>query len=172
VKNEVVIKFRDLFSEESKGLMLQFSLDDYVDKELKFVSRITYTDVVDNQQKTISNENVILPVKNVDAYLTHFNKTVTEQVVLFVANENMERAMAEVDKGNYENARRFSFASKRMISAIGDSTKRGEELNRMYQLSDDYEYSIQNASSLSKDSIGRLQKSKKAYNYQIRNKKQ
>lgn len=172
VKNEVVIKFRDLFSEESKGLMLQFKLDDYVEKDLKFQTKLSYTDVVDNQQKNMENENLLLPVKNINAYLTHFNKPVTEQVVLFIANENMEQAMLEVDKGNFANARRYSFASKRMIAIAGDSSKRGEELNRMYRLSDEYEYSIQNASSLSKDSLGKLQKSQKAYNYQIRNKKQ
>jgi len=79
--------------------------------------------------------------------------------------------MLEADKGHYETARKFTFASKRMINAFADSTKRGEELQKMYLLSDEYDYNLQNATAYSKDSLGRLQKSSRSDNYKIRNKK-
>jgi Ca-activated chloride channel homolog len=174
VKNEVVIKFRDLFSEESKGFMLQFKLDDYVDKELRFQSRLTYSDVVDNQQKSILNENVLLPVRNVDAYLTHFNKPVAEQVVLFTANENMEKAMAEADKGNFEKARKYAVESDAFMneSTIRKYVVTSKELQRMDSINRFYYNDLSRAEEMSADSVKIMQKSKKAVNYQIRNKKQ
>ncbi|HEY0039173.1 MAG TPA: VWA domain-containing protein [Flavisolibacter sp.] len=172
VKNEIVIKFRDLFSEEAKGLMLQFKLDDYIDKDLKFQSRLVYTDIVDNQQKIITNENTLLPIKNVDAYLTHFNKTVAEQVVLFTANENMEKAMAEADKGNYEAARGYATSNASYFKSNALYVKSSKELQRMDSANQFYNDDLARAREMSTDSVKIMQKGKKALNYQIRNKKQ
>ena len=168
---DIVIKFRDLFSEESKGVMIRFRLDDKATRELKFISRLTYNDIADGKQGMIDNANTLKPVKNVDAYITHFNKPVIEQIVLNTANENMEKAMVEADKGNYEAGRRLMHVNRRMIDSFADSTARGEELENMYRLSTGYDYSLQTARNLSKDSIGRLQKTNRSDNYKIRNKK-
>ncbi|HUC80758.1 MAG TPA: VWA domain-containing protein [Flavisolibacter sp.] len=172
VKNEVVIKFRDLFSEESKGLMLQFTLDDNVTKELTFHSKLVYTDVVDNQQKVIENENLLLPIKNIDAYLTHFNKTVAEQVVLFTANENMEMAMAEADRGNFESAKRYANSNAFYFKTNAKYVANSGELRRMDSASRTYFVDLERAKDMSADSLKMLQKQKKAMNYEIRNKKQ
>jgi Ca-activated chloride channel family protein len=169
--SDVVIKYRDLFSEESKGVMLRFKLDDYANMELKFTSKLVYNDIVDGKQKTISNINKLNPVKSIDAYMTYFNKPVIEQVVLFTANENMEKAMLEADKGNYEAARSYTISNLSLINSLGDSTNRSEELKRMNTLNGGYDFEMRNARLISKDSMGRVQKSNRADNYKIRNKK-
>ena len=151
--------------------MIRFRLDDKTTRELKFISRLTYNDIADGKQGMIDNANTLKPVKNVDAYITHFNKPVIEQIVLNTANENMEKAMVEADKGNYEAGRRVMYVNRRMIDSFADSTARGEELENMYRLSTGYDYSLQTARNLSKDSIGRLQKTNRSDNYKIRNKK-
>jgi Ca-activated chloride channel family protein len=172
VKGEVVIKFRDLFSEEAKGLVMQFKLDDYVDKDLRFVSKLTYTDVVDNQQKSITNENTLLPIKNIDAYLTHFNKTVAEQVVLFTANETMEKAMAEADQGNFERAKGYAREGELFITANAKYVVSSRELQRMDSTNRTYYLDLERARTMGADSLKMMQKGKKAVNYEIRNKKQ
>jgi hypothetical protein len=127
---------------------------------------------VDNQQKIITNENTLLPIKNVDAYLTHFNKTVAEQVVLFTANENMEKAMAEADKGNYEAARGYATSNASFFKSNALYVKSSKELQRMDSANQFYNDDLARAREMSTDSVKIMQKGKKALNYQIRNKKQ
>jgi Ca-activated chloride channel homolog len=172
VKNELVIRYRDLFSEESKGLLVQFRLDDNVDKELRFQSKLSFTDAVDNQPKAIVIENLLVPVKNREAYLTYFNKRVAEQVLLFTANENMERAMQEADKGNYEAARRFAEANGYFFSNNATYVNGSGELRKMDSVNRFYSDDLSRAKSMSADSVKLLQKSRRALNYQIRSKKQ
>jgi Ca-activated chloride channel homolog len=171
VKNEVVIRFRDLFSEEAKGLLLQFKLDDYAEKEIRFQSKLVFTDIVDNKEKTIHNENILLPIKNVDAYLTHFNKTVAEQVVLFTANENMEKAMLEADKGNYEAARKYADATGSYFKSNAAYVASSKELKRMDSVNRYYANGLAEVRLMSADSVKKMQKVNRSVNYQIRNKK-
>lgn len=172
VKNEVIIKFRDLFSEEEKGLVLQFRLEDKVDKEFRIMATLTYTDAINHQPKLVSNESVLQPVKSMETYLTHFNKAVAEKVVIFTANENLEKAMLEVDRGNYEAARRYAEANGYIFDKNASYVSLSGELQKMDSVNRFYAAELVNAKSMSKDSLKLLQKSNKALNYQIRNKRQ
>lgn len=170
-KNEVVIRFRDLFSEEIKSLVLQFRLENNVEKELKFVTRLVYTDIADKTQKEIVNENLLLPVKSVETYLTHFNKKVAEQVVLFTGNENLEKAMLEVDKKNFDAARKLAEANRSFFNTHSTYVKDSRELRQMDSVNRFYAVDLTKAKSLSADSLKLLQKSKRLVNYRIRTKK-
>jgi Ca-activated chloride channel family protein len=171
VKNEVIIKFQDLFSEDVKGMILQFRVDNESNKDLPFVSKLVYTDATDGQQKEIVNENLLLPNRSTDQYLTHFNKAVAEQVMLFTANENLEKAMYEVDRGNYEAARRYAEANGFIFSYNAGYVKGSGELQKMDSVTRYYASDIANIKVMSKDSVKLIQKDRRAQNYQIRNKK-
>lgn len=171
VKNEVVIQFRDLFSEDRKSLVMQFRLDDKATKDLAFSTQLVYTDAADKQEKTIVNDNILLPEKNRSTYLTHFNKAVAEQVVLFTANENMEQAMLEADKGHFEAARRYAEANGFLFSRDASALLTSAELQKMDSVSRSYVLDLLRAKTMAADSLKQLQKSKRAVNYAIRNKK-
>lgn len=171
-KNEITIRFRDLFSEEVKSMILQFRLDDRANKDLLLQAKLTYTDVRDHEQKTLLLENLLQPTKDIAAYRTQFNKTVAEQVVLFTANENMERTMLEVDKGNYELAAKYAAANGSFLSTNAAYVKGSRELQRMDSITRFYFDDIAKAKTMSKDSVKQMQKARRDANYQIRNKKQ
>lgn len=170
-KNEVAIKFRDLFSEERKGLVMRFRLENNVDKELRFQTKLTYTDAMDNQPKFVSTENLLIPTRNTEAYFTHFNQIVAEQVVLFTANENMENAMREADRGNFEAAKRYAEANGNFFGSNAAYVKASAELQKMDSVNRYYTADLMNAKAMSADSLKLMQKSKRALNYQIRSKK-
>ncbi|MDQ3276806.1 MAG: VWA domain-containing protein [Bacteroidota bacterium] len=172
VKNEVVIKFQDLFSEEVKGLIMRFYIENENNKDLPFVTKLVYTDATDGLQKEIVSENFLTPNRNRDQYLTHFNKTVAEQVMLFMANENLEKAMYEVDRGNYEAARRYAEANGYIFSYIAPYVQDSEELRKMDSVTRSYAADIGNIKVMHKDSVKLIQKDRRAQNYGIRNKKQ
>jgi len=171
-KNEINIRFRDLFSEEIKSLVMKFRLDDRASKELSIQARLTYTDVTDNQQKTIAIDNLLQPTRDAAAYLANFNQTVAEQVVLFTANENMERMMLEVDKGNYELAKKIAEENGYFLNSHARFVKTSGDLQKMESANRVYASDINNAKAMSKDSVKQLQKTRRDVNYQIRNKKQ
>lgn len=170
-KNEVVIKFRDLFSEESKGLVMRFRLENGVDKGLRFQSRLTYVDAADNGIKEALTENLLAPTNDAGVYLAHFNKAVAEQVVLFTANQNLENAMHEADRGNFEAAKRYAEANGYFFTSNAAYVNTSKELRKMDSVNRDYTIELRNAKNLSADSVKLMQKSKRALNYQIRSKK-
>ena len=170
--NTVTIKLRDLFSQERKGTVFSFSIADGTNTVLKFISTLRYTDVSDGREKTLRHENILSPVRAVDAYLTHFNKPVVEQVILTKANENLELAMAAADKGDYKDSDAYVMANKKFLAQNGFYVINSLELRRMDSANTNYGRDINRVRLLGKDSVKRFQKSSKEANYFLRQKKQ
>ena len=139
---------------------------------LKFISTLRYTDVSDGREKTLRHENILSPVRAVDSYLTHFNKTVVEQVILTKANENLELAMAAADKGDYKDSDAYVVANKKFLAQNGFYVINSLELRRMDSANTNYGRDISRVRLLGKDSVKRFQKSSKEANYFLRQKKQ
>ncbi len=170
--DDISVKFRDLFSKETKGILFSFSIADRTNAVLKFTSTFNYTDVTDGQLKTLTHENILSPVKNVDAYLTHYNKKVIEQIILFTANENLENAMSMVDKGNYEGADQILDANKVFLRGNSYYAADNLELKSMDSINTNYQYQSGRTRYMSVDSVKVMQKSSRSNNYKVRNKKQ
>ena len=83
--DEVTIHFRDLFSEETKGVLLRFAINDGIQNRLMFRSTLHYQDVKDGRAKNLVHDNTLAPVQDNNFYLTDFNRQVMEQMVLFTA---------------------------------------------------------------------------------------
>jgi Ca-activated chloride channel family protein len=171
VKNEVVIRFQDLFSEDKKSLVMQFRLEDNVSMDLSFAAKLAYTNAADNQPGIVQTASGLLPTKSRETYLSHFNKSVAEQVILFAANENMENAMYEVDRGNYEAARRFVEASGYYFQSSDGYVGSSKELQKMDSLWRYYASDLSKLKALTADSLKHIQKTQRATNYQLRTKK-
>lgn len=170
--DEIILKLRDLSSEETKATVFTFSIENKVNSILKFTSTITYTDVVDGKQKTLLNENILSPVKNADAYLTHFNKQVIEQSILFTANEKLETAMNLMEKGDYNAAKKYLNDNSAYLKANSFYVSADETLRRLDSLNQTYGKVYLAAVTVNADSVKKVQKANKAENYKLRNKKQ
>jgi len=170
--DEVSISYRDLFSEETKGVLLQFSIDDRTDHSLKFISTLNYDDIRDNQRKSLINENILNPCRDRDIYLTYYNKSVLQQTILYVANENMEKAMLEADKGNYNKARGLINENSTYLKANAGYGADFDELKIMDSTNTKYFLQLQDAERMNSDSVKYMQKSNRAKSYKLRNKKQ
>lgn len=169
--DEISIQFRDLFSEETKGVLIKFSIDDYADVPLKFVSTLDYDDISESKRKTLVHENILKPCGDNELYVTHFNKPVIEQSVLYIANENMENAMLEADKGDFNNARRLIMTNETYLKANKEYVLGSAELKVMDSINKGYSYMIRKGEGLSTDTIKRMQKATRAEAYKVRNKK-
>lgn len=167
----VTIRLRDVFAEETKSTLLRLKLQDRINGPLRFSATLSYTDALDGQQKSVTNENLLSPVKSADSYLTHFNKTVIEEVVLFAANENLEDAITMVDNRNFVGAKRSVDANKAFLKANNDYVKDYRSLQVMDSINTNYGNLSSKAMTISSDSLKKVQKYTRALNYKLRNKK-
>ncbi|MGZ3950299.1 MAG: vWA domain-containing protein [Flavisolibacter sp.] len=172
--NEIRVKLRDLSSEETKATLFTYKVDPKTKEVLKFTSVLSYTDVTDGRQKTLANENSLTPIKNLEAYLTHYNKKVIEQTILFTSNENLETAMNMMDNGEYDAARKYLNQNKEYLKMNAAYVKGNTDgvLLEMDSLNTRYLTQSQSFNSISADSLKTLKNTMRASSYQLRNKKQ
>ncbi|MBI1342771.1 MAG: VWA domain-containing protein [Terrimonas sp.] len=168
---EIRIQLRDLFSEETKGCLFKIAIDSYADVPLQLQSTLSYDDVMDQKRKTMTHENKLLPTTDKDVYTNHFNEWVLAQSVLYRANENMENAMLEADKGNYAKARDLVRDNQVFLSDNKSYVEKSEELKKMEHTNTGYYSELKNAETMSSDSVKYMQKSNRASSYKIRTKK-
>jgi Ca-activated chloride channel family protein len=167
----VIIRLRDLFAEETKSILLRLRLQDRITGPLKFSATLSYTDALDGQQKSVTNENTLSPIKSLDPYLTHFNKTVIEETLLFTANENLEDAITMVDNRNFSGASHSVDANQAFLKANNYYVKDYRSLQVMDSINTNYGRLSSKAMTISPDSLKKVQKYTRALNYKVRNKK-
>ena len=167
VENTVMIRLLDLFAEETKGNVFRFKIDDKINQPLKFTSTFTYTDIFDSKEKVMVNENFLMPVKSVDDYLTHFNKPVVEQTILYTSNEKLENAMLLADKGDFDGAKDGIDANTKYLKSNINYVISSPELTQMDSTLRRYKIALSSARSQTLDSVKKLQKSQQGRKLQI-----
>jgi Ca-activated chloride channel homolog len=167
----VLIRLRDLFAEETKGTLLTLKIQGKQTAPIRFTTTLSYTDVMDGQIKSVSNENILNGVKTPEPYLTHFNKPVVEQAVFLTASENLEQAMEQVDGGDYKGARQTLETNRALLQANSVYMAGYPLLKYVDSLNSNYASRISAMPSMNADSLKKFQKSNKAVNYKLRNKK-
>jgi Ca-activated chloride channel family protein len=169
--DEVFIKLRDIYLHDTKAALLRFRLDRNINGPLHFNSTLQYKEAGMDQTRTATHDNVLTPIRSREEFLTHYNRKVLEQTVLFTVNERMERAMMEVDRGNQKKAEGLVRENSTYLKAHSYLFSESVELQKMDSTVSQYITRLAVAKSQNADSLKRLQKTHRAINYQIRNKK-
>jgi hypothetical protein len=153
-------------------VLVQFRLLNNTAIPFVFRSTLSYTDVADNGLKILHTENKLQPIKNLDSFITHYNRNVLVQMVLAQANEVMEKAMAETDKGLYEGARLTLMRNAAYLQRYEPLVRTSVELQKMTAANNAYLSQLQQADKLNSDSLKLIQKQNRQEAYKIRVKKQ
>lgn len=169
---EITLRFRDLFSNEIKGVLVQFQLPSVLSQPLSFTSILSFKDATDGSQKILTNESMLTPTQLQEEYLTHFNRSVLEQTVLFQSNEALEKAMLETDNGLYEGARRSLQKNEQFLKNHNKLVQSSKELQKMEAANQAYYKQLLGVETLGQDSLKLMQKSNRAASYKIRVKKE
>ena len=171
-ENEMLIKYRDLFENETKAVLLNFKIDDGITTELKFISSMRFTDPVSAQIKILTSINRLKPINDRRIYLTRFNSWVIKQKILFIANENMEKAMSQADEGKYDEALKLIAINKDLLKANIGYMSNNKPLKQMDSVNTAYANELIFIKNKSREEVKRLQKVNRSQTYKIRNKKQ
>ncbi len=172
VSNNVIrFSLRDLFSEEVKGIMIKCKLADNISDVLKFTATLEFDNVIDGKHIVLKSENLLSPTGDPNLYTQNFSEKVLEQVILNTANENMEKALAETDKGNYAEAQNFITINSNYLKTNASIVSKSKELKRMDSVNNNYSVQVKGANSMDEMQIKSMQKSHKAASYKVRTKK-
>ncbi|MGZ5286374.1 MAG: vWA domain-containing protein [Flavisolibacter sp.] len=169
---EVSIKMRDLFANDSKGMLLCFDLDKNHNAEKEFTTTLEYFDTRSKTKKLLVNRNLLNAAKNTGEYQKWFNQYVREQQVLYTSNELLEKAMVLVDRGEMVAARKTLQNSIQYLSYFPEYIKASSELRRMDSIIMEYSERMAPVQVMHADTLKKFQKVNKAASYRLRQKKQ
>lgn len=170
--SHVEIKLNDIFSKETKGILLRYSINrSEMPNNLNFVTSLSFTNASSKRNTTLALQNNQQFTNSASVYNEHFSEWVEAQVVLNQANYKMEMAMQAIDRGDYEQGRAMVKETKDYISSKKTLVVKSEELQRAQVANSSYDVEISDIEDRSENERKYIQKSNKSTNYMIRSKK-
>ena len=171
--NRISIKFRDLFANEIKGVLIQFQIGNAISGPVTFTSTLSFKDVKESGVvKQLENRNVFQATQVSEEVLNHYNRAVLEQTVLLQSNEALEKAMLEADKGLFEGARQSLLKNQAYLKMHEPLVQASKELLKMDSANRAYYTQLLKAEQLGGDTLKLMQKTNRAGSYKIRTRKQ
>jgi Ca-activated chloride channel family protein len=170
--DNIVVDFKDMFSEQTKGVLIKFNVKKKIDTRLTFESELTYQDVTaDFKTVTQREENIIQPAGNREDFTKNRNEQVAQNISVLEANDLMENALREADNGNYDNARGLLKDAKNYMDKQMDVVAPSSEMKRQQDNIERYGSELESAEEKSDDEKKEMQKSGKYDNYNTRQNK-
>jgi Ca-activated chloride channel homolog len=167
----LTVDVRDMFSQETKAILIKYSINRNVNSTINFATQLTYTPTETNQMAYLKTSNKQEFTTNNNIYKQNFSEWVMAQDILYRTNENLENAMKEVDKGNYDGARKMVSDNNKFLKDNAPMVQKSKELQKADKASAVYSDKIVNAESMDTESKKVMQKASKSSNYEIRTKK-
>jgi Ca-activated chloride channel homolog len=171
-KNQTVTVFMNtLFANDTRGILVRYNRTNYSTSNMQFTSSLAFTSMEGERKQRITLYNPCSYTNNRRLFNSSYNEWVSAQVALYESNEQLEMAMKEADKGNYENARQLVKKNKVYMQSKAPLVQKSVELQKAETVNESYDNSLQNAEAMPAAEMKVLQKATKADNYGIRNKK-
>ncbi len=167
----VSIKFHDIFSEETKGVLIKYTVQAGRNTTVNFNTALSYYDAVNERNGNIYLNNKNEFTTDEHTYANSFSEWVATQVAIYESNEQLEMAMKEVDKGNYDEAKKLVRKNEEYIKSKPQAIQNAPAMQGATMVNEDYNAKIKHVESMSVDEIKYLQKDSKNSNYQVRSKK-
>lgn len=167
--DEVTVDFKDVFSEQTKSVLIKFNVDRRIDRRLNFTSELTYEDVAANfRSVTETEDNSVIPASNKDEYSKGQNENVVQNISMFEANDMMENALKESDNGNYDNARNLLRGAQQYMDQQMNTVTASPEMKKQQENMNKYEDDLKSAEKKTDEEKSEMQKSGKFDNYNTR----
>ncbi len=166
------VNFRDIFSEETKAVLIRFDINNTKESQINFKSSLTFDDVVKTfSKKSLIAQSIINNTSDTSIYAKSKNKEVTEQIILFESNEMLELAMKAVDEGNYEQAKSIVRSNKTNISNAIRAGYANKEIVMQDSVNTIYSEQLKNIETMKEYDKKMMQKDSKSSNYMLKKKR-
>ncbi|MGH2575247.1 MAG: vWA domain-containing protein, partial [Ignavibacteria bacterium] len=173
--DEVTIDFKDVFSEQSKSVLLKFDINKQIDRKIEFESELSYEDV----SNSVGDDLSVVPIREMqfttlelaftrNEYEKGYDETVRQNIAVFESNEIMENALREADNGNYDRAREQILTGKSYMNEQMQNVQSSPEMKRQLETMEKYNEDLESAETKSEEEKKEMQKSGKFDNYKSR----
>lgn len=171
--NQVVVNFRDIFSEETKAIMLRFTVDDPKVAPFNFKTTLTFNDASNeiHEELKLEKNDLLTQAAGIPDFERSENEEIMAQAVLFESNDRLEEAMRLVDERDFEKARKTVKDNEAYLLDNAKYVKESEELQVQQNTNSSYRDKIQNAEEMGEVEMKTMQKGTKSSNYETRKKK-
>lgn len=170
--NQVKINFRDIYSDETKAILLKFRIEDGYQQVMALQAQLHYDDaVLKTTNQTLFIHSSISPTPNKQAYDASLVACAMQQVALYRMNERIEEAMKATENGEYERSYNLLHSNASDIQYVTDYCGSSIEIARMDSLNSGLMHQTQEYEELSTDEKKILMKSSREANYKMRSKK-
>jgi Ca-activated chloride channel family protein len=171
--DEIIIDFKDIFSEQTRSVLVKFDVIRKIDTRINFETELTYDDVRGDFKKITSiEERSLEPANNKEQYIKGSSETVAQNISVFEANDMMENALKEADNGNYDNAKNILRGAQEYMQHQMDQVQASPEMRVQSESMDKYGKDLNSAETKSDEEKKEMQKSGKYDNYNSRKKNQ
>lgn len=170
--NSLIIELGDIFPYDSKGILLKFKIDDPSKQNYNFNSTLSYDDpFAGNRTKYITRINSIAPTSDTNAYKQNLDLSVMQQAILFESNERLALAIKEIDRDQYNNARKLVAENRNYLKEQFTYFTPTNELLMQDSMNTAYELQIKDAERMSKENKMMMQKYNKMNTYYMEKKR-
>lgn len=157
--NTLNIELGDIFPYDSKGILLKFRIDDPSQMNYNFCSTLSYDDpFADNRTKYITRMNSISSTTNTEEFKNNVDLSVMQQAVLFESNDRLAQAIKEIDRDQYDNARKIVAENRNYLKEQFKYMTPTEELLIQDSMNTAYESQIKDAERMSRENKLMMQK--------------
>ncbi len=165
------IKFRDVFASETKGVLIKYTVDANRNTTIRFDASLSFTDALTAETRRIALNNKNDYTDNRSLFQESYSEWVSAQVALYESNERLEMAMQEVDKGNYDEAKKIVKQNKEYMKSKAPLVNKSVELQKAESVNSTYDMQIKDVENMPQEDVKYMQKASKSSNYEIRTKK-
>jgi hypothetical protein len=170
--NDLVIDFKDVFSEQTKSVLIKFDIKKSIDRKLDFETELTYENVNSNFDKVSYQDVQSIRPGTAEEFRKGNNETVTQNISVFEANDMMETALREADNGNYGKAKDILKGAQEYMTNQMGQVQPTPEMRRQSESLDKYNEDLRSADTKTDEEKKEMQKSNKYDNYNARKNKQ
>lgn len=169
-EGRITLRLNDAYSGEERNVVVTFRPREGVHSPVKLAARVEYDDVLNTSTHTAQDALLAIEASSDDQAIAEArNEEVTRRQVQYQANWNLEQAMMEADKGNYEVAQGLASANALYFSSSMADVATDSSIIVLYDLNNSYATELKSMEERSEGEKKLIQKDSK--NKAYRNKK-
>lgn len=164
---KVMIRFNDIYANDEKAILIKLKSKTRFTDNLRFDCTLGYTDAATFDQVKEGKPVQIKVTTDKELIRTGEEKAVQEMLALFESTESFDEMMSDVDKGNYESARRRGNEAVRILKekqVMYRSPKLEEQVKKMTT----YVQQMDSVKVMHESEKKMYQKSNKSVNYNVK----
>jgi Ca-activated chloride channel family protein len=164
---KIEIKLNDIYANDEKVVLLKLKPANHQKETFTFNCNLAYTDVETFHEKNLEEKAVITVTKDKLKAEKYKDAVVQEMIAVFTSAEKFDEILSDVDRGNYEAAKKKADSTLKIISVLKDKYKSEKLLKQEIQL-EAYAKSLDSLKNMKPDDVKLYQKSNKSANYEVK----